>query len=153
VKERAIPPGHPPRPEPGGVGDDLVEARLAARLAAALSESADQAPPDVAERLRFAREQALARASAVRDGNAAVHGGAGALMLGRAAWLGLWWPRLGALLPVLVLAWGMWLLNQAQHREDTRVAVAVDVALLADSLPPEAYADPGFVAFLKLEQP
>jgi hypothetical protein len=31
--------------------------------------------------------------------------------------------------------------------------VQIDSALLADDLPPEAYADPGFVAFLKLRQP
>ncbi|MDH5341157.1 MAG: DUF3619 family protein [Rubrivivax sp.] len=29
----------------------------------------------------------------------------------------------------------------------------MDVALLADDLPPAAYADPGFAAFLKLQQP
>ena len=39
---------------PGAAPDhDLVEARLAARLALALSESADRLPADVAERLRF----------------------------------------------------------------------------------------------------
>lgn len=150
--ERVNPPGLPPPSGPGRFDRDLVEARLAARLAAALAESAAQAPADVSERLRFAREQALSRAAAVRGGETAVNG-SGALMLGHMAWLATWWPRLGALLPVLVLAWGAWMVDQAQQRQDTRVAVAIDTALLADSLPPEAYADPGFAAFLKLEQP
>ena len=74
----------------------------------------------------------------------------GSLMLGR---LDLWWPRLGALLPVLVLAFGAWLVDDPRQRDEQRVAVAIDVALLADDLPPETYADPGFVAFLKLHQP
>ena len=138
---------------PVEVDGGLVEARLAARLAAALSESAAQLPADLTGRLRFAREQALARAAHSRGQQTVVHSGAGTLMLGRLAWLGPWWPRLGAVLPVLVLVWGAWMVDQAQEREATRVAVAIDVALLADDLPPEAYADPGFVAFLKLEQP
>jgi hypothetical protein len=129
---------------------DLVEARLAARLASALRESSEQLPADVQERLRFARQQALAKRPAMGGNTAASRTAGGALMLGR---LGLWWPRLGALLPVLVLAVGAWLVDDARERDEQRVAVAIDVALLADDLPPEAYADPGFVAFLKLQQP
>ena len=129
---------------------DLVEARLAARLASALRESSEQLPADVLERLRFARQQALARVPATRSHAGAGRTAGGALMLGR---LDLWWPRLGALLPVLVLAFGAWLVDDARQRDEQRVAVAIDVALLADDLPPEAYADPGFVAFLKLQQP
>lgn len=129
---------------------DLVEARLAARLASALRETSELLPADVQERLRFARQQALARLP-VPGGNAGVGRTAGGtLMLGR---LDQWWPRLGALLPVLVLAWGAWLVDDARLRDEHRVAVAIDVALLADDLPPEAYADPGFVAFLNLQQP
>jgi hypothetical protein len=129
---------------------DLVEARLAARLASALRESSEQIPADVQERLRFARQQAMARVPAKSGSTSAGRTAGGALMLGR---LHLWWPRLGALLPVLVLAFGAWLVDDARQRDEQRVAVAIDVALLADDLPPEAYADPGFVAFLKLRQP
>ncbi len=127
----------------------LLEGRVAARLAGALSRQADTLPPGVEERLRFAREQALERARAARS--VSVQGGAaGVAVLGR---LGPWWPRLGAMLPVLVLVLGGFLLLDQRQREDVAVAAEIDSALLADDLPPQAYADPGFVAFLKLQQP
>jgi len=44
--------------------DASIESRLAARLAAALTVSAQTLPHDVSERLRFAREQAISRARA-----------------------------------------------------------------------------------------
>ena len=43
-----------------------LEARFGMRVAALLGERARATPPDITERLRFAREQALARAKAVR---------------------------------------------------------------------------------------
>lgn len=128
----------------------LLEGRLAARLAGALRQQAESGlPASVEERLRFAREQALARARESRAVSVQ-GGGGGAAVLGL---LGSWWPRLGALLPALVLALGGLLLLDQHQREDVAVAAEIDAALLADDLPPQAYADPGFVAFLKLQQP
>lgn len=139
-KQQRTPPGLPP---------DLLEARLAARLATALRERSETLPPDIEERLRFAREQALQRARRADD--AAVLGGGGsAAVLGR---LGAWWPRLGAMLPVLVLVAGAAFIVDSQQREEAAIAAEIDAELLADDLPPEAYADPGFAAFLKLQQP
>lgn len=129
----------------------LLEARLAARLAGALKQQAHELPSGVEERLRFAREQALGRARAARASAAeGVGGGGGVGVLVR---LGPWWPRLGALLPLMVLVLGSLLLVDQREREDFAVAAEIDSALLADDLPPQAYADPGFVAFLKLQQP
>lgn len=128
----------------------LVEARLGTRLAGALSLASQTLPPGVDERLRVAREQAVARALARQDVTVVGVGAGGAALLGRMA---SWWPRLGAMLPVLVLAFGGLTLADLKERENVSVAVEIDTALLADDLPPEAYADPGFVAFLKLRQP
>ena len=129
---------------------DLLETRLAARLAAALAEPAAVLPPGVAERLRFAREQAVARAQAGRASAVAgvTRGGAG--MLGH---FNEWWPRLGVLLPAVVLVAGLVIVSDVKQREQVAVAAEIDSALLADDLPPAAYADPGFVAFLKLQEP
>lgn len=128
----------------------LVEARLGARLAGALSESSQTLPPGVEQRLRFAREQVIEHARAGRGSSVVGISASGAALLGRFA---PWWPRLGAMLPVIVLAFGTVTLAELKQREDVSVAVEIDTALLADDLPPEAYADPGFVAFLKLNQP
>lgn len=128
----------------------LVEARLGTRLAGALSLANQALPPGVDERLRVAREQAVARVAARRGAAVVGVGAGGAAILGR---MSAWWPRFGAMLPVAVLAFGVVTLADLKEREEVSVAVEIDTALLADDLPPEAYADPGFVAFLKLRQP
>jgi hypothetical protein len=128
----------------------LVEARLGARLTAALSQASQALPTGVEQRLRFARERAVEQARSGRGQAAVGISAGGAALFGRLAG---WWPRLGAVLPVLVLAYGSVVLADLKQREDVSVAVEIDTALLADDLPPEAYADPGFVAFLKLRQP
>ena len=126
---------------------DRLENRLGNRLAGMLTSSLADLPPDVRSRLRFAREQALQR----RAAPAAVGISAdGAALLGR---LAPWWPRLGALLPLVVVAAGTLAVADFRQREAVTVASQIDGALLVDELPPQAYADPGFVAFLKLQQP
>lgn len=129
---------------------DLLEAQFGARLATALTLSSHNVAPDIAERLRFAREQALARARGAAVTEPVVGLSAGAAVLGQ---LGAWWPRLGALLPVLALAAGLLLVGEWKASERARAAAEIDAVLLADQLPPAAYADAGFVAFLKLAQP
>lgn len=124
----------------------LLETRLGAQLAAALSVCADQLAPDVRERLRIAREHALERAASARTQVVPAGGG----LLAR---LSPWWLRLGLALPAVVLVAGLLLVQALQQREAVDVAAAIDVALLVDDLPPGAYADPGFVAFLGLQQP
>jgi hypothetical protein len=137
------------------VAQSLLEARLAARVAAALNRGLDDLPEDVDNRLRFAREQALARrAQTVRADAHVVASAAG----GAAAALGggpgtRWGLRLGMLLPVAALVAGVLLVQAQGERQAAAVAAQIDSALLADQLPPEAYADPGFAAFLKLRQP
>jgi len=128
---------------------DLLETRVATSLASLLHGAERALPSGVDERLRVAREQALSAARQARPVQAnAVGGGAAALTR-----LGPWWPRLAAALPILLLVVGSWQLTEGKRRADARAAAAVDAALLADDLPPAAYADPGFVAFLKLQQP
>ena len=100
------------------------------------------------ERLRFARERPWPRPAWRRE-TAVVHQG-GAAVMGR---LGGWWPRLGAVIPVVALVVGLMAVSQWNQRERSRAAAEIDAVLLSDQLPPSAYADPGFVAFLKLAQP
>lgn len=123
---------------------EALEARLALRLAAGLDEVADRAPHDIEQRLRVAREQALARVRERRAGAATVSvsaGGAGAL--------GGWWMRLASVLPLLLLVGGLVAISQEVVQEQVDAAAEIDAALLADDLPPAAYSDPGFLAFLK----
>lgn len=127
-----------------------LEARVAMRMASRLSEAADQLPHDITERLRFGRERAVARALALRHGavaaTAVVGQSGGAAVLGGPPSM---WLRLASLLPLIVLAAGLVLIQQHREHEQIAVAAEIDAALLADELPPTAYGDPGFAEYLR----
>lgn len=128
---------------------DVLEARTARRLASCLDEAARSLPPGVETRLAFARTQALARARA-RQREAAAP--TAVVAPGAAARLGggpTWWRRLGVWLPLLLVVAGLWTIGQLRERERVRAAAELDARLLTDVLPPAAYADPGFLAFLR----
>lgn len=133
---------------------EALQARLARRVAARLSEQGERLPHDIAERLRVAREQALQRARRVQ--RAEVPAVSGVQVSGRSAALGTgpgWWVRLGAWLPLLLLLSGLVLIQQLHERAEIEAAADVDAALLADDLPPLAYHDPGFLEFVKQPEP
>ena len=52
-------------------------------------------------------------------------------------------------LPVLALVIGLGAIQWIQQDNRTNELAAIDSALLTDELPPDAYADAGFVKFLK----
>lgn len=55
------------------------------------------------------------------------------------------------MLPVLALLVGLWGIQRYQRHEQVEATTAVDMQLLTDDLPPDAYADPGFEAYLSLD--
>lgn len=129
-----------------------LQARLAGQLAAALSEGVRALPHDITERLRFGREQAVAKARELRlaprpaTAGAAWLNAAGTLVLGGP---NPGWQRVLSLLPLLMLVAGMFLIDHWATREQVLAAADVDAVLLADDLPPAAYQDPGFIEFLR----
>jgi hypothetical protein len=138
---------------------DARVTRFGLRVAAGLTERNNALPHDVAERLRFAREQALARAAQARAASAAVGAAAPAtVQMGSTLALnggprgaggnGLW-AKLGSALPLILLLAGLLLMQQGQVNEQIAAAAEVDTALLSDSLPPAAFSDPGFAEFLR----
>jgi hypothetical protein len=130
---------------------DLIETRLAARLAGGLSATFDTLPHDVSERLRFAREQALGKARAVRRAAPAGVVSVGVSASG-AAVLGSfvpWWQRAASVLPLVMLMAGLLVIEQWALREQVVAAADFDAQLLSDDLPPAAYSDPGFAEFIR----
>ncbi|WOB10561.1 DUF3619 family protein [Piscinibacter gummiphilus] len=131
---------------------EALEARLALRMTARLTEKAAELPQDVTERLRFAREQALQCAQAARSttsaASATVVNGNGNLTLGAPAGSG-WWMQLAAWLPLVALVGGLVLIQRLHTQSQIAAAAEIDASILADDLPPAAYSDPGFVEFLK----
>jgi hypothetical protein len=135
--------------------DDL-QARFGLRVAAMLGERASATPPDISERLRFAREQALARAQAARRREqVAVASAPVTIAQGRSAALAErpgWWVKLASAMPLAVLVFGLVAIDRMHDRAQIAAAAEVDAALLSDDLPPDAYSDPGFAEYLKTTQ-
>jgi hypothetical protein len=126
--------------------DDL---NFAYKVRHALNERLDHLPASTTDRLAQARQAALARKKAhvaapltVRQTRLAAAGG-GMLSQGF-GWLG----RMGVVVPMLMLVAG--LVGIYQFEEQQRIAdlAEMDAAVLSDELPPSAYLDHGFNAYL-----
>jgi len=128
---------------------DALEARLALRIAGALSQRGDALPHDLAERLRVARLRAVDRARESRKLSAApaqlAQGGGTLAMSGSPSW----WLRLASLAPLALLLLGLLFIERSYVDQQVRAAAEIDAAILTDDLPPQAYSDPGFVEFLR----
>ena len=131
---------------------DILQDRFGLRAASYLSAGAAALPHDISERLRVARLQAVAQRKIVRLESAVqVVGYGGSATLG---WGGgvSWWARVGSVLPLIALVVGLLAINSIQNDNRAQEVAEVDAALLTDDLPPAAFADPGFVQFLKISR-
>ena len=130
--------------------NQVAQDRFGLQVGARLSEAAADLPYDISERLRAARVQAVAKrrvATARTATSMTVSGGTAALTFGSDN-LG-WFGRFAAVVPLLALVLGLVTIHFIQTENRTAELAEVDVALLSDTLPPEAYTDPGFLQFLK----
>jgi hypothetical protein len=129
------------------------EINFAFKVRHALNENLDNLPAPTADRLAAARKAAMARKKKdaptrvlARQGVLAGH--AGNFFGDRLSWL----MRIGAAVPILV---GMVLLSGLyQYEQQHRISAAADIdaAVLSDELPPSAYLDRGFSAYLAQQQ-
>ncbi len=121
--------------------------RFGRQVATRLSHGSDALGNDINERLRVARQQALARRKAVAVAGLVRSGGSAALQFG--AGMSAWWARAASALPLLALAAGLLTIHIVQNEDRANELAEVDAALLTDDLPTAAYTDPGFLQFLK----
>jgi hypothetical protein len=122
------------------------------RVAARLNSSALDLPHDISERLRAARTRAVAarlvpQTRLQTNTGMSLQNGVGILHFGDEG-LNLW-SRLAAFLPLIALVAGLALIQNIMDDDRANELAEVDSALLIDDLPPAAYADPGFLQFLK----
>jgi hypothetical protein len=123
------------------------------RVAARLNSASLDLPHDISERLRAARTRALAARlktqTRVQTSSGMVNqNGVALLNFGRDEGLNMW-SRLASLLPLIALVAGLALIQNTMDDDRANELAEVDSALLVDDLPPSAYADPGFLQFLK----
>ena len=139
-------------PEERPLSKEGLENRLGVCLAQQLSTALADISPEVSAGLQRAHQQALAQfylntrtptkktgwfASTQANGQAVLHGWG--------AVLGQW---LGSILPILVLLVGLVYLDKTQEDKHARELAELDMALLSDTLPAQAYTDPGFAQYL-----
>lgn len=122
------------------------EDQLGRELALRLSESVDGLPHDISERLRVARQMALAKQVRPVAASSAVHNGSSTLALSGGFWL---WRFAASLMPLMALIAGLLALNLLFNNDRAHELADLDAAILTDDLPPAAYADPGFAQYLK----
>ena len=125
---------------------EALQDRFGRQVAAHLEALAHRSAPEVEERLRFSRELALARArEASRTASSTRTMGAGLLALVG----GSWWLRFASAIPLVLLIGGLTVIQERHWSAQIAAAADIDTALLSDDLPPGAYADPGFAAYLQ----
>ncbi|WP_404303035.1 DUF3619 family protein [Alicycliphilus denitrificans] len=142
--------------EPSMQASEAVDA-YARRLTARLTHGNTELPHDITERLRAARMQALAaRKRPMPQSTAQTEAASQVLVSGSSASLGgwgreggTWWRALMSAVPLAALLIGLFFVNMVQDETVASEIAEVDAALLTGDLPPSAYADPGFVQFLK----
>lgn len=130
---------------------DILQDRFALKTVSYLSASVSDLPHDMAERLRAARAQAVAKRKITKLQTASSivkSGGSAAISWGSSDGLG-WWGRIGSVMPLIALVIGMWTIHTVQNDNRAQEIAEVDAAILIDELPPAAFSDPGFLQFLK----
>ena len=131
---------------------DILQDRFALKATSYLSAGTSDMPYDISERLRAARVQAVAKRkiASTQSAVSVVNTGSSAALTWGGGNEGFsWWSRIGSVFPLVALVVGLLAINSVQIDNRAQEVAEVDAALLIDELPPAAFADPGFVQFLK----
>lgn len=126
-------------------GSEQLQERFGRAVGRRLSAGTAELPYHVTERLRAARVQAVVKRKTEAVSPTVVGASAGTLAFGGFSL----WRQIASALPLIVLAGGLVLIHSIQNDRRASEVAEVDAQLLTDDLPPAAYADPGFVQFLK----
>ncbi|MCX8521566.1 MAG: DUF3619 family protein [Rhodoferax sp.] len=126
-------------------------------IALRLSNDSEALPHAVSERLKATRALAVAHRKITSTQQTAPAKAAAPVSVSGSVWAWQfgnhadgWLRRLAALLPLLVLLAGLVSIGLWQNEKRALEVAEVDVELLTDELPPQAFTDPGFAQFLRV---
>ncbi|BEI35691.1 MULTISPECIES: DUF3619 family protein [unclassified Polynucleobacter] len=128
---------------------DPVEQEFGKRVTRLLSAQSENLSSDIQSRLQDARATALSRAKPEPVFVAQLQTTHRSFRT--SSWNKPIWSFTGWLVPITVVVLGLIAITEWQ--EDLRIndIANVDIALLTDDVPPDAFVDNGFMAFLKLK--
>ena len=128
---------------------ETMDIDFAYKVRHALNQSAEKIPAQTLDRLANARKIAMSRKKADTPSAAlaikgVLAGNAGFSFQGPGSWMG----KLGMVLPLLALVVGLFGIYHYEEQRRIRDLADIDAAVLVDELPPDAYLDTGFTAYL-----
>ncbi|MDO8300211.1 DUF3619 family protein [Lacisediminimonas sp.] len=128
---------------------NVRQINFAYRVRHALNEHLESMPAQTADRLAAARAVALQRKKPDAPQrqlvtNQTFAGRAGGVFGDRLSWL----ARMGAVLPMIVVAAGIFALYHSEYQQRISDVAEMDAMVLSDELPLKAYLDNGFNAYL-----
>ena len=128
------------------------EIDFAYKVRRAMVESTENIPTSTLERLAEARHIALSRQKEEKPSAALAFGGILAGNMGASSNKPAWFGRLGIILPIFVLIIGLYGIYEYEQQQQIDDLAEIDAAVLVDELPPDAYLDSGFNAYLNKKE-
>jgi hypothetical protein len=132
---------------------DKEEIDFAYKVRRAMTESSEKLPEATLERLATARQLALSRQKQAEPSRALAFGGVLAGSNGVSFSQKSWVKKMWLALPVLALMIGLYGIYEYEQEQQINDLAEIDAAVLVDELPPDAYLDNGFNAYLNKETP
>ncbi|MDP3785571.1 MAG: DUF3619 family protein [Undibacterium sp.] len=132
---------------------DKEEIDFAYKVRRAMTESTETIPASTLERLASARQLALSRQKQATPSVVFALGGVLAGNHGTQHSQKSWLKKIWITLPLLVLMIGLYAIYEHEQEQQINDLAEIDAAVLVDELPPDAYLDSGFNAYLNKEKP
>lgn len=132
---------------------DKEEIDFAYKVRRAMTESSENLPEATLERLATARQLALSRQKQAEPSRALAFSGVLAGNNGVSFSQKNWVKKMWLALPLLVLMVGLYGIYEYEQEQQINDLAEIDAAVLVDELPPDAYLDNGFNAYLNKETP
>jgi hypothetical protein len=129
------------------------EIDFAYKVRRAMTESSENLPEATLDRLAAARQLALSRQKQAEPSRALAFGGILAGNSGQSISQKSWVKKMWIALPLLALMIGLYGIYEYEQEQQINDLAEIDAAVLVDELPPDAYLDGGFNAYLNKETP